>query len=264
MTRWAFTTPPAATREATVTLVVFGALTRDEPMSLAKFGAPGAATSDIHMVARADDPAWFDGWRTGSLGAIAHADLGGDTAALAAADVLHLIRADVTGPTDLTYLQTAWAIARYFVARGATTVLDAHAMMFHAGGSLPAPGPLDVAYEVRVIYETGSTRPDQAHAIHTRGLRKFGAPDLVALCSDGDVPLLSSAIGELADAIARGQELGTPRHKVEVMPGVVWVVVPDEHRLADLLQLNNAARVIVDSDGHDLVGVAARLRRRPS
>ncbi len=264
VTPWAFTQPPAATRQATVTLVVFGALTRDEPMSMSKFGAPGTATSDIRMFTRADDPAWFDGWRSGSLGAIAHTDLRGDTAALAAADVLHVITAEVTGPTDLAYLQTAWAIARYFVARGATTVLDAHAMMFHAGASLPAPGALDVAYEVRVIYETESTRPDQAHAIHTRGMRKFGAPDLVALCSDSDVPLISSAIGELADAVARGQELGTPRHKVEVMPGVVWVVVPDEHRLASLLQLNNTARVIVDSDGHDLVGVAERLRRRPS
>jgi hypothetical protein len=48
------------------------------------------------------------------------------------------------------------------------------------------------------------------------------------------------------------------------MPGVTWVVVPDEHRLAELLQLNNTARVIVDSDGHDLLGVADRLRRRPS
>ena len=265
VTRWAFTQPPATPRQAAVTLVVFGALTHDEPMSMSKFGAPpGTAPSDLRRFARADDPAWFDGWRSGSLGAIARIDLDGDTAALERADVLHVITAEVVGSTDLAYLQTAWAIARYLVARGATTVLDAHAMMFHAGAALPPPGPLDVAYEVRVIYETESTRPDQAHAIHTRGLRKFGVPDLVALCSDGDVALISSAIGELADAMARGQELGTPRHRVEVMPGVTWVVVPDEHRLADLLQLNNTARVLVDSDGHDLVGVAERLRRRPS
>ncbi len=264
VTPWTFARPPAPTRQAAVTLVVFGALTRDEPMSMSKFGAPGTALPDIRMFARADDPAWFDGWRSGSLGAIARADLAGDTAALARADVLHVVTAEVTGPADLVFLQTAWAIARYFVARGATTVLDAHAMRFHAGVSLPPPGALDVAHEVRVVYETESTRPDQAHAIHTRGMRKFGAPDLVALCSDGDGALISTAMGELADAVARGQELGTPRHRVDVMPGVMWVVVPDEHRIGDLLQLNNAARVIVDADGHDLVGVADRLRRRPS
>lgn len=245
-------------------LVAFGALTHDEPMVAEKFGATEIGLCEIRGFKRADDPVWFDGWRNGALREIARADLEGDTADLERAEMLHVISVEVAGPKDLAYLQSAWAIARYFVARGATTVLDAHAMMFHAGAALRPPGPLDVAHEVRVIYETESTRPDQAHAIHTRGMRKFGVPDLVALCSDRDVPLISSAIGELADAIARGQELGTPRHRVEVMPGVTWVVVPDEHRLADLLQLNNTARVLVDSEGHDLVGVAERLRRRPS
>lgn len=264
VTPWAFAQPPASTRHATVTLVVFGALAREEPLSAAKFGVPDGVTPDVRRFVRADDPGWFDGWRSGSMSAIAKSDLGADTAVLAAADVLHVITADASGPTDLRYLQGAWAFARYLVACGATTVLDAHAVRFVAGHALPPPGPLDVAHEIRVVYETDSARPDHAHALHTRGMRKFGAPDLVALCADDDVRLVSSAIGELADAVARGQDLGTPRHRVDVMPGVVWVVVPDEHRLGDLLQLNNAARVVVDSEGHDLVGVAARLRRRPS
>lgn len=259
VSRWGFAQPPMATRQGTVTLIVFGALTRDGPSS----AAPGAIP-EIRAVSRAADPAWFDGWRSGSMSAIARADLGDRLAVLHAADVLHLVHAQVSGAQDLGYLQTAWDAARSLVACGATTVLDVHAVRFLAGDALPPPGPLDVAREIRVVYETDSTRPDHAHALHTRGMRKFGAPDLVALCNDDDAPLVSAAIGELADAVARGQELGTPRHRVEVMPGVVWVVVPDEHRLGDLLQLNNVARVLVDSEGHDLLGVAARLRRRPS
>lgn len=229
-----------------VTLVVFGA-------------APGSVEDPvIRTVARADDPAWFDAWRSGTMSAIARGDLGAEVAALEAADVLHVIS------VDAGQLEAAWDLARRLVAGGATTVLDVHAVRFLAAAAVPPPGPLDVAREIRVVYETDASRPDQAHALHTRGMRKFGAPDLVALCTDDDVPLVSSAVGELAEAVARGLPLGTPRHRVDVMPGVVWVVVPDEHRLGDLLQLGNAARVIVDSEGHDLIGVASRLRRRPS
>jgi hypothetical protein len=254
------------TRHANVTLIVFGPTPVEMPMSRSKFGDVSAAALEacqVRMIRRDADPRWFDAWRQGSLRAIATKDLG-DTALLDAADQLHVVSIDVTDPADHSYLQAAWALARYLVARGATTVLDAHAMVFTAGGDLPASTALDVAREVRVVYETESTRPDQAHAIHTRGMKKFGAPDLVALCSDADVTLISTAMVELADAVARGTELGSPRHRVDVMPGVHWVVVPDEHGLGNLLQLNNAARVIVDADGHDLVGVADRLRRAPS
>lgn len=254
VTPWTFTQRPQTARHGTVTLVVFGALTGDETEPV-----PG-----IRTVARSADPAWFDGWRSGSMSAIARADLGDAIGALQAADVLHIVHAEVSAAQDLGYLQAAWASARSLVARGATTVLDVHAVRFLAADALPPPGPLDVAREIRVVYETDSARPDHAHALHTRGMRKFGAPELVALCNDDDAPLVSSAIGELADAVARGLELGTPRHRVEVMPGVVWVLVPDEHRLGDLLQLGTVARVLVDSEGHDLLGVAARLRRRPS
>lgn len=255
------------TRHANVTLIVFGPTPAELPMSRAQFGdvsAKAIEACDVRMIRREADPEWFDGWRSGSLRTIAAKDLG-STALLDATDQLHVITTDVTDPADPGYLQATWALARYLVARGATTVLDVHAMTFTGGDVLPAiDAPIDVAREVRVVYETDSTRPDQAHAIHTRGMKKFGAPDLVALCSDADVPLISAAMSELAEVVARGTELGTPRHRVEVMPGVHWVVVPDEHGLGDLLQLNNTARAIVDADGHDLVGVAGRLRRAPS
>jgi hypothetical protein len=121
--------------------------------------------------------------------------------------------------------------------------------------------PLDVSREVRVVFETDSTRSDRAHALHTRGMRKFGAPDLIALCTDGDVELVGTAIRELADQVARGTDLATPRHALEIAPGVRWVAVEDEHRLGVMLQLNNEARVIVDATGHDLMGVASATAR---
>lgn len=238
-----------------------GALRGDIELATARYGAPSpqaVAACKVQTVARAQDPAWFDGWRSGSLRAIAMQDLGADLAALDAADHVHVVACEPRDVSDLAYLQGAWAVVRYLVDAGATLVLDAMAMTYTPAARIAAPGgPLDVAREIRVVYETDSTRSDRAHALHTRGMRKFGAPELIALVSDADVPLVATAIGELADQMARGTDLATPRHALEIVPGVRWVAVEDEHRLGELLQLNNEARVLVDAAGHDLVGVAA-------
>ncbi len=112
--------------------------------------------------------------------------------------------------------------------------------------------------EVRRVYETTSTRADLAHALHTRGLRKFGAPDVIALCTDADARIVSALVGTVAEALARGVDPALPRHRFELAGGLAYYLVPDEHHLGDLLQLGNAARVLVDAAGNDLVGVAAR------
>jgi hypothetical protein len=221
---------------------------------------PAHAPCRLQTIARAQDPAWFDAWRTGSLRAIAKQDLDADLTRLDEADHVHLVACEPRGVTDLGYLQTAWALVRHLTERGATVVLDAMAMSYTTAP--PAPdAPLDVSREIRVVYETDSTRSDRAHAIHTRGMRKFGAPDLVALITDDDVALVGQAISELADQVARGTDLATPMHAVEIAPGVRWVAVEDEHHLGELLQLGNEARVLVDADGDDLVGVTERSRR---
>ena len=265
---WAFQAAPASPRHANVTLFVFGREFELGPLSRATYGVPSPESMEhieVRRHERAHDAAWFDAFRSGSMRTIATSDLGPRLAALDAATIVHTIVADVEGPADLTYLQAAWGYARYLVAMGGSVVLDAHAIAYHHGDDLPPPGaPLDSEREVRVVYETSADRPESPHALHTRGMKKFGAPDLVTLCRDDDVPLLSTAMRELADAMARGLDLGSPRHRLDVVPGVHWVLVPDEHGLGQLLQLNNTARVLVDSDGHDLAGIASRLRRAPS
>lgn len=261
---WAFAHPPDH-RQPQVVLVVFstGPLSDAVPLDPERVGAPSAEALEqcaVRTIERALDPAWFDAWRTGALRAIAERDLDHDLAALDAADHAHLVVTELEDARDLTYLQAAWALVRYLLERGGSLVLDAHAMTFRTAPTA-ADAPLDVAREIRIVYETSPARPDGAHAIHTRGMRKFGAPDLVALVSDADVQLVGSAMGELADAVARGTELATPLHAVE-LGGARWFVVEDEHGLGELLQLENRARVIVDDQGHDLVGVMQRLRSR--
>lgn len=262
---WTFASPPVPPRRADVVLAVFGTTPLDVAvLDRAAVGIPaGVDPPVVRTVLRATDPAWFDAWRTGSLRAIAERDLGADgLGALDAADRVHMITAAVTAPADLGYLQAAWGLARHALAQGATTVLDVHAMTYRAAAALADPGaPLDVAREVRRVYETSTTGPDLPHALHTRGLRKFGAPDLIALCGDADVRLVGHALAALADRVARGVSLVLARHPVDVAPGVIWYAVPDEHGLGDLLQLGNAARVLVDERGHDLVGVLGRIPR---
>lgn len=262
---WTFATTPSPVRRPHVMLFVFGTgpLSPETPLSMSRFGAPSAqalATCSVQMVPRRADPVWFDAWRSGSLRNIAAQDLGKDIAALDDADHVHVIGCDPGAVSDLTYLQAAWAYVRHAIACGGTIVLDAHAMAYTAAANVRAAGEaLDIRREVRVIFETDSTRSDRAHALHTRGMKKFGAPDLVALCSDVDAELVGHAIEELAEAVARGTTLALPAHAVEVAPGVRWVAVADEHHLGELLQLNNEARVLVDESGHDLIGVVRRM-----
>lgn len=261
---WSFAALPVPPRRADVTLAVFGTTALDVAALVpAAAGIPaGVDLPAVRTVLRATDPAWFDAWRTGSLRAIAERDLGDALVELDAADRVHVITAAVAAPADLGYLQAAWGLARHAVAQGAPIVLDVHAMTYRAASALAAPdAPLDVAREVRRVYETSTTGPDLPHALHTRGLRKFGAPDLIALCGDADVRLVGHALGALADRVARGVSLTLARHPVDVAPGITWYAVPDEHGLGDLLQLGNTARVLVDERGHDLVGVLGRLPR---
>jgi hypothetical protein len=257
VTSWQFSTPPTRPRSPEVVLVVFGRGPLTGPLELP---AAAAELCELRTIDRRIAPDWFDAWRGGSLRQIAEKDLGPQLAELDASDHAHVITSSPQAPTDLAYLQAAWAVARALAARGASLVLDAHAMTYLPAAKLPAAdAALDVGREVRVVYETDSTRADGAHALHTRGLRKFGAPDLIALCTDADASLVGHAIAELADAMARGTDLATPKHAVRVAPSVTWVAIEDEYELGALLQLNNEARVLVDVAGNHLAGVLGRI-----
>lgn len=262
---WTYSTPPASPRAPEVVLLAFsrGPLRDDVPLSASRFGAPDAASLgalELHAIPRAVEPRWFDAWRDGSLRAIAEGDLGAALRDLDAADHVHLVRASPGAPADLGYLQASWAMVRHLAARGATVVLDAHAATYRPTAAIPPAGAaLDVRTEIRVVFETEARRNERAHALHTRGLRKFGAPDLIALCGDADAALVGEVVGQLADAVARGLELA-PRHAVELDASTTWYVVDDADGLGAMLQLGNAARVLVDAVGRHLVGVRAGAR----
>ena len=248
--RWTFDTT-AAPRAAQVMLLVFGEGARAAPE------VPGVA---VRPLPRAADPAWFDAWRAGSIRAVAEADLRGDLAALDRADHVHVVIAEPAAATDLAHLQGAWAAARALLETGASAALDVHALAWRTAATAPDPtAPLDLDRELRLVFEGAGGRADGAYPLHTRGLRKFGAPDLVALCSPGDAELVGDMARQLAHAMARGLDLARPRHALALGDTTTWYAVDDVRGLAGLLGLQNEARVLVDEEGRHLAGVASRI-----
>ncbi|MFO0604269.1 MAG: hypothetical protein U0324_13890 [Polyangiales bacterium] len=216
--RWTFDTT-AAPRAAQVMLLVFGEGARAAPE------VPGVA---VRPLPRAADPAWFDAWRAGSIRAVAEADLRGDLAALDRADHVHVVIAEPAAATDLAHLQGAWAAARALLEAGASAALDVHALAWRTAATAPDPAaPLDLDRELRLVFEGAGGRADGAYPLHTRGLRKFGAPDLVALCSPGDAELVGDMARQLAHAMARGLDLARPRHALALGDAATWYAVDD-------------------------------------
>lgn len=250
--RWTFSSDLSAPRAAQVLLLAFGRGERTVDGSI-----DGVS---VRPLPRAADPAWFDGWRSGSIRAVAEDDLSGDLTALDASDHVHVIVAAPAAARDLGHLQGAWAAARRCLDAGATAVLDVHALAWRTAATAPDPAaPLDLDRELRLVFEGGGGRPDAASPLHTRGLRKFGAPDLIALCTPADAALVGDLTRQLAHAMARGLDLARPRHALGLGEVATWHAVDDVRGLAGLLGLPNEARVLVDDTGQHLAGIAARL-----
>lgn len=166
-------------------------------MSAARFGLPSSPSDamkqvDVRELTREVDPAWFDGFRSGSLRAIATQALG-DVSALDSATQLTAVLISRPDADDLVHLQAGWAVAKWLVERGVSVVLDAQTNRFWKGEDLadwPANRPFALSTDVNLVVEAEPTSPTAT--IHTRGLQKFGRHDLVVR----DVP------GERWDAVA--------------------------------------------------------------
>jgi len=209
-------------------------------------GAPVDAL-DVRRHTDADSAAWIDGFRTGGLRNIASHQLG-DLDRLDSASSCYSITISVEDPADLTYLQLAWAVASRIAAAGAVAVLDVHAVNWLAGStvaSLSPRRPFVIQREVSIVAETEAT-PGFGYVVHTRGLIKFGSPDLVAGVAadriDHTGRILNHLAGMLADGhdLVRGQQLRFDAQRVlTVATYTPDAITPD-------LELNNEALLLVD------------------
>lgn len=237
-------------RVAHVLLVCFASSLRDDvALSASRFGIPDKRSVELFEVrehVHSADPAWFDGWRSDALRSIAESDLGEALAELDAADRCVTLEVSLPEPADLGYLQAAWGLARWLVERGASVVLDVHAGRYLRGASLAAAdADFEVRRELSVILESEPNEPGSGHILHTRGLRKFGRPDLVTLCDPEDAEAIAGLFWEIAEGMARGFLPALPRHGLDVDDETTFYLVEDrDHAFAELLGLNNDARVL--------------------
>jgi hypothetical protein len=247
---WTREPEAGSNRDANVFLVCFGANIREDvPLAASRFGIPdrrSAELVDVREHDRASAPEWFDGWRSGALRAVAELQLGPALSELDAADRCFTLEVSLPEPSDLGYLQAAWALARWLVARGATIVLDVHAGRYLRGASMAAPdAEFDVQREVSLILEADSDEPEAEQILHTRGLRKFGRPDIVSRCDPSDAEMFGAIIWELADGMAHGFLPQLPRHGVDLDEDTTLYLVEDsDGEYEELLGLNNDARLL--------------------
>lgn len=179
-----------------------GPLRTDVPMSAARFGLPSPEVMklvEVRELTRELDTAWFDGFRSGSLRAIATQALG-DMSALDSATQLTAVLISREDAPDLAHLQAGWAVTQWLVARGVSVVLDAQTNRFWKGADVaewPAARPFALSTDVNIVVEAEPTSPTAT--IHTRGMQKFGRPDLVVLTVPG---ALWDAMAGLVRALA--------------------------------------------------------------
>ena len=132
------------------------------------------------------------------------------------ARLLAHVHGRVRDPADLRHLQAAWELARLVMSEHeGLAVFDAEALRWHAPRDLPGPeAPLELGRELKLEPWAhgapallGERAPD---LLRTRGLAKFGRPDLVLLDplgTVGDLGRARSLLLSAAGALARGRRL---------------------------------------------------------
>ncbi|MEU4693657.1 hypothetical protein [Actinoplanes sp. NPDC023714] len=206
------------------------------------------ANLDLRVHHHAVSPDWIDGWRTGALRNLAARKLD-DLGRLDAASCCYSIAVAAEDPADLTHLQLGWAVAAAIAEAGAFAILDAHAANWLPGpavASLSPHRPFTVQQEVSLTAETEPV-PGFGHPVHTRGMVKFGRPDLVAGVPADRIEETGRILNHLARMLAEGDNL-TPGQQFRIDGRRVLTVAP--YRPGDTipeLNLNNDALLLADA-----------------
>lgn len=236
--------------EARLDLLVFakepigGGIALSEEHGAPETGMPeGLGIATIQASAA---PAWFTGFLRDSLWAIAKKDLGDEALCLRQANLVYRLRGAFPDPERLDYLQAAWAIAKHLCGEGCGPVLDVHAIHYWRCNDVLALRPdraFDHTREVMIALEIPSGIPTTV--MHTRGLAKFGRPDLVVPGFDARRQELG---GRTLNALANSLALGTrmaPGSSLQLEDGrLITVETYEPGKNAPDLHLNNDGLVL--------------------
>lgn len=246
--------------EATTKLlfVCFGkAPLAEVPLTLSGFGLPNAALAKQVELAehhRASKRAWFENWWGGAFGVIAETDLGDDLPLLTTSNVCFTLSLELPDQADLAPAQTVWGLARWLCARGIDVVLDVHAFRFRTRQDVEALdfGESDVQRDVKLVLESEPSE-DGAHLMHTRGLCKFGRPELLCFIQPDDGALMGRVLNQLARTLMEGALASQLR--LRIADGVELTTKPfPSAALVDSLGLEGAV-LLGRADGAPLVGL---------
>ncbi|MEU4619683.1 hypothetical protein AB0G04_06860 [Actinoplanes sp. NPDC023801] len=196
--------------EAAVMLVAFAPGEVLPALELAAVIPPDAPVDAlaVRLHRHEDNPEWVDGFRSGPLRNLAARELP-DLRPLDEATCCYSIQVRLPDPADLTHLQLAWAVARAAARAGAVAVLDAFAHDWSPGAPIAALDPhrpFSVMREISVVAESEES-PGFGHPVHTRGMVKFGRPDLVMGVPEEQIGDAASILNQLASMLAEGHVL---------------------------------------------------------
>ncbi|MEU4154883.1 hypothetical protein [Actinoplanes sp. NPDC026670] len=215
-------------REAAVLLVVCAddeVLTGLDLTGVVPAGAPVDAL-DVRLHRHSENPEWVDGFRSGPLRDLAARELP-DLRLIDDATCCYSIQVRRPDPADLTHLQLAWAVAAAASRAGATAVLDVIAHDWSLASSIAALDPhrpFTVLREISVVAESEET-PGFGHAVHTRGMLKFGRPDLVMGVPQDGIGDAAQILNHLAGMLAEGHVL-SPGQQLRINGERALTIVP--------------------------------------
>jgi hypothetical protein len=236
-----------AGREAAVLLVAF---TPGEVLTELNLAAVTPANAPVDALAvrlhrHEDNPEWMDAFRTGPLRDLAARELP-DLRPIDEATCCYSIQVRVPDPADLTHLQLAWAVAARVSRAGAVAVFDAFAhdwSLPEQVAALDPHRPFDILREISVIAESEPT-PGFGHPVHTRGMIKFGRPDLIMGVPEDRIGDAASVLNQLATMLAEGHVLAAGHHlrindeeTLAVLPYTPGSHIPDVQLINDGLLL---------------------------
>ncbi len=216
------------------------------PLDRDRHGLPaGEPPEGIYLseLSAEDAPGWFARFGEEPRRGPAAAALGDGLEALLAADHCYEVAGEHPDPADLAYLQHAWGVVRCLCELGGGPVYDHHAGRWWSREQVLALAA-DRGFDIR--REVAPASFDQGKILgmllYTRGLAKFGQPDVVMIrCGPDDL----DALYGLAEAVALGLPVG-PDFELEGAGGVVLHFVPyaPDEIMPDLHLVNDALVVV--------------------
>lgn len=191
--------------DAVLNFIVFGELTADVAVSASDYRTSGPPKgTEMELFSREEHGPWIEGWTEGYFGAML-ADDPELEAKVKAAPTLAMLHGEVLDPVTLDYLRDAIGVVTALLDRGGVAVLDVISLRWFTPEEWRATifepeGPEPIEHVSLLASEEWG-----GMWLHSRGLRKFGRPDLSARgLSQDDLETFAGLFESLIVTLAAG------------------------------------------------------------